>query len=54
MAVGAAIGRGIITEEEATPELLEALKGFIELARDGFAAADDESGGGTSESDPSD
>jgi hypothetical protein len=54
MAVGAAIGRGIIAEEEATPELLEALKGFIELARDGFAAADDESGGGTSGSAPSD
>ena len=54
MAVGAAIGREIITEEEATPELLEALKGFIELARDGFAAADDEIGGGTSGSDPSD
>ena len=32
IAVGAAIGRGILAEEEATPEILEALKGLVELA----------------------
>ena len=53
MAVGAAIGRGILTEEEATPEILEALQGFITSARNGWAAAD-ESVGDTSGSDPSD
>jgi hypothetical protein len=54
MAVGAAIGRGILSEEEATPEILEALKGFIELARDVWAAASDVGVGATSGSAPSD
>ncbi len=34
MAVGSAIGRGILTEEEATPAIVDAVKGFIELARE--------------------
>ena len=54
MAVGAAIGRGVLTEEEATPEILEALQGFIALARDGGAAADNERVDAASGSDPSD
>ena len=53
MAVGSAIGRGILTEDEATPEILEALKGLIELARDGWDG-DDDDGGSTSGDDPAD
>jgi hypothetical protein len=43
LAVGAAIGRGILTEAEATPEILQALKGLIELARERWDEDDDES-----------
>jgi hypothetical protein len=31
--VGAALSRGVLTEEETTPEILKALKSYIELAR---------------------
>lgn len=34
IAVGSAIGRGILSEKDAPPDLLAALKGFIELIRD--------------------
>jgi hypothetical protein len=54
LAVGAAIGRGILTEEEATPEILEALKGLIELSREGWNEDEDESDGEPSGSDPGD
>lgn len=54
IAVGAAIGRGILTEEEATPEILEALKSLIELARDRWNEGDDESDGPPSGKTPSD
>jgi hypothetical protein len=54
IAVGAAIGRGILTEEEATPEIFEALKGLIELARDRWDKDDDESDVAPSSNDPSD
>jgi hypothetical protein len=54
IAVGAAIGRGILTEEEATPEILEALRGLIELARDRSAENDSESDGSPSGKAPSD
>jgi hypothetical protein len=47
MAVGSAIGRGILTEEEATPEIIDALKVFIELAREGIHTDDDPGGAST-------
>ena len=34
VAVASAIGRGILTEEEATPEIVGLLSGLIEYARD--------------------
>ena len=54
IAVGAAIGQGILTEEEATPEILEALKSYIELARNRWDKDDDESDGAPSDKDSSD
>jgi len=54
IAVGAAIGRGILTEEEATPEILKGLKGLIELARDRWGKDDDERESSPSGSNPSD
>jgi hypothetical protein len=54
LSVGAALGRGVLTEEEATPEILEALKGLIELARERRDEDDDESEGAPSGNDPSD
>jgi hypothetical protein len=52
LSVGAALGRGVLSEEEATPEILEALKGFIELARERWD--EDESEGAPSDDKPSD
>jgi hypothetical protein len=46
LAVGSAIGRGILTEEEATPEILDGLKGLIELAREEWAEDEDKAGQG--------
>ncbi len=47
LAVGGAIGRGVLREEEATPEILEVLKGIIQFAR-GDLAGDGGGGGGGS------
>jgi len=54
LSVGAALGRGVLTEEEATPEILEALKGLIELARERWDEDDDESEGTPSGNDQND
>jgi hypothetical protein len=50
--VGAALSRGVLTEEEATPEIFEALKGYIEFARIRWDKDDDESDGVLSDNDP--
>lgn len=52
--VGAALGRGVLTEEEATPEILEALKSCIEFARNRWGEDDDESDGTPSDNDSGD
>jgi hypothetical protein len=52
--VGDALSRGVLTEEEATPEILEALKGYIEFARNRWGKDDDESNSAPSDNGPGD
>ncbi len=55
-AVASAIARGILTEDEATPEIVSLLSGAIEVAREATRAAGskDESEGGSAGGRPTD